>query len=199
MGVVALLVLQTKCADVLVVNKMDLVDTTTSNNQNKELLWQVIAALNPGATRHATTYGKIGVDPILAVARNGVVLSGLVDDHREAIAAATVSSAKQVQVQQPDSTTTITKSTSATVDCAEPDCTDASHSHDHPLSNSADLACAEPDCTRIRNRFMPMEALIPLCIGRDVPFIRIGWCSFYDTCRLSGDLPTILLLLHPVV
>jgi G3E family GTPase len=109
-GVAELLVSQTETADIVVLNKCDLVD----GNKDMERLQEIVSALNPRASIQQTTFGQVPLQSILGVAKGeGVAVSGAVDDHREYVSAA-------MQVMSP-------------VDdvCTSPGCTDPSHSHSH--------------------------------------------------------------------
>lgn len=106
-GVADLLVSQTETADVLVLNKCDLVESEDKLLEVK----QVVSALNPRATVLSTKYGNVPVKDILGVAQGqGASLSGDVDDHRDAVVAAEAT----------------------TVDLSK----SHSHSHSHDPSNS---------------------------------------------------------------
>jgi G3E family GTPase len=158
-GVADLLVSQTETADLVVINKCDLVD----DNQKDELS-DVVRALNPRATVLETSYGKLSVKQILAAAKGkGVVLAGTVDDHRDAVEAATNSGHSRghegaAESTDPDCTdsshshshehkassdSSHSHSHDYSTDCADPDCTDPSHSHSHEHSTD----CTDPDCT----------------------------------------------------
>ena len=105
-GVSELLVGQTETADVVLLNKVDLVEEDLSQ------ISQVVTALNPRAKIYETQYGKIDLDKILGVAGGqGAVEAGIVDDHRDAVTAALLDD-----------------------NCSDPVCNDPSHDHDHAAS-----------------------------------------------------------------
>jgi G3E family GTPase len=156
-GVADLLVSQTETADLVVLNKIDLV-----SEEEIAKLQDIVRALNPRAKIVTTSYGKLPVTSVLAVAKGqGVVVAGAVDDHRDYVMAALDSTlAIEEDCAEPDCTDSSHShshspnehaTTPAAEDCAEPDCTDSSHSHSHSPNEHAttDAAedCAEPDCT----------------------------------------------------
>ncbi|KAL7469974.1 hypothetical protein ACHAXS_010222 [Conticribra weissflogii] len=107
-GVCGLLVEQTEVADVILLNKMDLLSGEI------EHLKQVITALNPRAKVISTTFGRIErLDDVLASARGGgVAIDGVVDDHKDFVIA------------------------SDSQNCLDPECTNPLHSHDHSNGHS---------------------------------------------------------------
>ena len=138
-GVAELLVGQTETADVILLNKCDLL----ANDSDKiDRLRGLVKALNPrpSTTVLESSYGVVELEKILAVAKGeGVALSGAVDDHREFISAASNSNSHEHshdhQASDDDK-------------CTDPECTDPSHSHDHSHSHSHEATtCTDPDCT----------------------------------------------------
>ncbi|KAL3790934.1 hypothetical protein HJC23_004916 [Cyclotella cryptica] len=126
-GVCDLLVEQTEVADVILLNKIDLLDGKT-----KEVK-EIVTALNPRAKVLATSFGQIDrLGEILAFSKgNGVAIDGVVDDHKDFVKAAD------------------------TEDCSDPRCTNPLHNHDHSShshhdghSRSGDLSsdCNHPTC-----------------------------------------------------
>lgn len=84
-AVAELLVSQTETADVVLLNKVDLVDD--ANDLTK--IDQIVTALNAKANVERTTYGKVPLSEILAVkGGRGIAEAGVVDDHRDAVEAA---------------------------------------------------------------------------------------------------------------
>ena len=134
-GVADLLVSQTETADLVVMNKCDLVEDT-----EVEQLSEIVQALNPRAKILKTAFGKLPVSQVLAVAEGkGVVQAGAVDDHRDAVEAVTAS----IVVEEETVESSSSHSHSHDHSCDDPDCTDSSHSHSH----SHDHSCDDPDCT----------------------------------------------------
>jgi G3E family GTPase len=132
-SVTDLLVSQTETADLVVLNKVDLVDDAQLNQ-----LREIVAALNPRAKVVTTSYGQLPIKSVLAIAvGQGVAMAGAVDDHRDYVTAAITSG--EVVAAAADKTIEL-----MTADCTEPDCTDPMHSHSHVAH---DHDCAEPDCT----------------------------------------------------
>jgi G3E family GTPase len=126
-GVADLLVSQTETSDLVLLNKIDLVEDPDVLTRIEE----IVNALNPRVTTMRTKYGNIPLRSVLGVAGGmGAVEAGVVDDHRDAVQAA-VSEHRHEEHS----------SHSHNDDCADPKCEDTSHSHAH------DHDCNEPDCT----------------------------------------------------
>lgn len=128
-GVADLIVSQVETADVVLLNKVDL-----SNEQNLAQVSSIVEALNRRASILRTKFGDVPVNSVLGVAQGqGVVQAGVVDDHKDAVHAAT---------------------------CHDPDCDDPSHRHSHNPSNDSSVdfdannhshshehSCSDPDCS----------------------------------------------------
>jgi G3E family GTPase len=135
-SVADLLVSQAETADLVVLNKVDLVESEAELEQLKEIL----GALNPRAKMLTASFGKLAITDVLGVAKGeGVCALGVVDDHRDfvemAVGSSSVKNDKSIEV------------TAAPDDCADPGCTDTTHSHSHAHSDHAPEDCAEPGCT----------------------------------------------------
>ncbi|ACI64885.1 predicted protein, partial [Thalassiosira pseudonana CCMP1335] len=77
-GVCDLLVEQTEVADVLLLNKVDIL------NGKLEDVKDVVNALNPRAKVLTTSFGKVDLNEILAYSKgDGVAIEGVVDDHKD--------------------------------------------------------------------------------------------------------------------
>lgn len=116
-GVCDLLVEQTEVADVLLLNKVDLLE----GKEDLEDIIQLVSTLNPRCKISPTSFGKIEqLADILAVSKGeGVAMDGVVDDHKDFVTAA-------------DEAT----------DCSDPDCTNSLHAHDHGSHNhSSEKSC----------------------------------------------------------
>ena len=172
-GVADLLTSQTETADVVVLNKQDLVDP----DQLQELQ-DMVHALNPRAHVLMTSFGKAPLTQVLGVAQGqGVAMAGAVDDHREYVQAVLEQQQQQQNEgavvpgteesstvtgkehshshshkdHQPESTTVAVATTET---CNEPACTDPSHSQSHSHDDhqatpvvAATETCQEPACT----------------------------------------------------
>ncbi|KAI2500195.1 CobW/HypB/UreG [Fragilaria crotonensis] len=153
-GVSELLVGQTETADVLLLNKVDLVQ----DDAQLEQISNVVAALNPRAKIYTTQYGNVELNNILGVAGGkGVVEAGIVDDHRDAVDAAKVqpsdgdddhSLAPSSHNHDAVTDSTHSHSHDHTDACMDSDCTE-NHSHNHHdhTSNDDAVACVDPGCT----------------------------------------------------
>ncbi|KAL9182827.1 hypothetical protein ACHAXT_004106 [Thalassiosira profunda] len=107
-GVCDLLVEQTEVADVLLLNKIDILQGGV------EATKEVAKALNPRAKIIATSFGKVDrLNELLAVADgHGVAMDGVVDDHKDFVVAAEGQN------------------------CSDPECDNPLHDHDHSHSHS---------------------------------------------------------------
>jgi len=150
-GVCDLLVEQTEVADVVLLNKIDILrgelqDTT-----------QLVTALNPRAKMIATSFGKIDqLNEILAIKNGeGVAMDGVVDDHKDYVNAAEAQNCSDPDCTDPlhahdhshshNGHSVDDEKSEDAAGCTDPDCTDTSHSHSH--SHSSEAACTDPDCT----------------------------------------------------
>ena len=106
-GVCDLLVDQTEVADVILLNKIDLV------GQNINEVKETISALNPRAKILPSSFGKVDhLNGILAYSKGrGCAIDGVVDDHKDFVNAADTSN------------------------CSDPDCANPLHSHDHSCNS----------------------------------------------------------------
>eukprot|EP01038_Epipyxis_sp_PR26KG_P010559 gene10559-14185_t len=128
--VTELLIEQVECADIILINKCDLLN----GKNEEELVRKVILSINP--TAKAYTCVKGGVDNPLSLIGsekgNGVASWGILDEHRKMIEAVETKN-KQENV----------------ADCGDPTCTDPTHqhihaSHDHDHDHSCNDDCKDP-------------------------------------------------------
>ena len=119
-SVVDLLVEQVECADVLLLNKKDLV-----SEKQMDRLAEIMQALNPTAIVKRCEFGDAALNEVLGVAGDeGAARVGPVDEHKVAVAASKGAS------------------------CDDPDCSDPSHLHAHDAKHEKEEeACADPACT----------------------------------------------------
>ena len=118
-SVVDLLVEQVECADVLLLNKKDLV-----TEKQMDRLAEIMQALNPTAIVKRCEFGDAALNEVLGVAgEEGAARVGPVDEHKVAVAASKGSN------------------------CDDPDCSDPSHLHAHDAKHEKEEACADPACT----------------------------------------------------
>ena len=150
-GVCDLLVEQTEVADLVLLNKIDIVHGGLEDTQ------QLVRVLNPRAKILSTSFGKIGkLSEILAISNGeGVAMDGVVDDHKDFVTAA-----ESQDCSDPDCTDPLhdhdhsshshhhhdDSHSHDTTPCSDSECTDTSHSHSHSHS-SDESACTDPDCT----------------------------------------------------
>jgi G3E family GTPase len=131
-GVADLLVSQTETSDLVLLNKIDLVEDPDTLTQ----IEAIVNALNPRVTTMQTKFGKIPLQSVLGVAGGmGAVEAGVVDDHRDAVQAAGSEHRHEAHAH------------SHSDDCADPACEDTSHSHSHAHDHEEkceDAACTDP-------------------------------------------------------
>lgn len=152
-GVCDLIVEQSEVADVVLLNKVDLLPGKLADVE------ELVSALNPRAKILATKFGKIDkLDDILACTKGqGVAIDGVVDDHKDFVKAADAQNCSD-----PDCTdeshghshshshvSHSSEESAAPTACTDPDCSDDTHSHEHSHSHSSEesTACADPDCS----------------------------------------------------
>ena len=150
-GVSDLLVEQTEVADLVLLNKVDILDGNLDDTK------QIVTALNPRARVISTSFGKANLNDILAITDGeGVSMDGVVDDHKEFVSAAEASideththdhsQSSHSHDHSHNSHSHDDKSDDSTEDCTDIKCTDTSHSHNHSSETSKD-SCADPTCT----------------------------------------------------
>lgn len=134
-----LIVSQIEIADVIVLNKLDLLrDDQDALDKISETVWN----LNPRANHVPTVYANIPIQSVLGIAKGqGVVQAGILDDHKEAVQFALASTATELDAS------------TESVECQDPACTDpshhhevASHSHEHNHQATGEI-CDDPTCT----------------------------------------------------
>lgn len=147
-----LLVEQTEVADVILLNKIDLL------GQQLEEVKDTIAALNPRAKVLATSFGKIdSLDEILAYSKGrGVAIDGVVDDHKDYVNAADSNNCSDPECTNPlhhhDHSSHahhhdkhLDPVQQSTV-CNDPECHDHSHSHSHLVGEHQSNVCNDANC-----------------------------------------------------
>ena len=150
-GVCDLIVEQTEVADVVLLNKMDLLPGKLVDVE------ELVAALNPRAKVLATKFGKVdNLDEILACTKGqGVAIDGVVDDHKDFVKAADASNCSDPNCTDAShghshshSHASHSSDKSTTI-CTDPDCSDDSHSHEHSHNHSPEepIICTDPDCS----------------------------------------------------
>ena len=183
-GVAELLVGQTETADVILLNKCDLLqeDEKNSNSEsefdggehnNKKIkrLRELVKALNPRPTTRVleSSYGKVALSKILGVAKGeGVALSGAVDDHREFITAAidTNDSEFEAEKEEEDSHEHEHHShDNVATDTAAPDIeiAESSHEHSHDHAAAPDIDIDESSHEHSHNDHAATACADPVC------------------------------------
>ncbi|GFH44257.1 hypothetical protein CTEN210_00731 [Chaetoceros tenuissimus] len=126
-----LLVEQTEIADVLVVNKLDLIQ----DSRDLENIETIVEALNPRAKIIKTEYGHVeNLSDVLAAAQGlGVVDAGITDDHRDTI------EAMEDLLLDDTHNHSVYDHEHGEGSCNDPTCTDESHSHSHEHANETSI------------------------------------------------------------
>ena len=132
---VELLTEQLEVADYILLNKADMVDSTTMDR-----LKQVVSALNPTAEVVACEFGKVGKDVVLGSSRKSWVAERDDEDDFRASASAIVAPAPNTRAAAEMEAHGQSHSHDAA--CADPECKDESHGHSH----SHDAACVDTEC-----------------------------------------------------
>ena len=154
--VTELLLEQVECADIVLINKCDLLE----NSSDLALVKKVIASVNPTAKVMTCVRGEIG-SPLEAIGfanGEGAASWGILYEHKKLVETAEKSSmavAAAVAAIKPESSHShdhdhAAVTTTVNQDCSTPGCTDtthshSSHSHDHDHTAKSTTECA-PDC-----------------------------------------------------
>ncbi|KAH8055631.1 ATP binding protein [Aureococcus anophagefferens] len=144
-AVVDLLVEQVECADVVLLNKADLV-----TDEQMARLRTIISALNANAKVYTCEHGEAKLDRVLAVAgAEGAAGLGPVDEHKVAVAASKAShdhahAAKDEEAHSHAAKEEKAHAHAAAEPCADAACTDPTHDHSH---SSHDHARAEQEAS----------------------------------------------------
>ena len=146
-SVVDLLVEQVECADVLLLNKRDLV-----SEKQMDRLAEIMQALNPTAIVKRCEFGDAALNEVLGVAgEEGAARVGPVDEHKVAVAASKGASCDDPDCSDPSHLHAHdSKHEKEEEACADPACTDPTHDHSHKAHDHAhaeEEACADPGCT----------------------------------------------------
>ncbi|KAL7560326.1 hypothetical protein ACA910_020250 [Epithemia clementina (nom. ined.)] len=138
-SVSGLMAAQIETADVVLLNKVDLI---TEDDDGLELaqIRELIRALTAGRAQvMESTYGRVGICKVLAVAGGrGVALAGLVDDHHDAIQGAARKDLETNLVYSPDDRKASTASKES--ENSELEHSHGSHDHEHFCEGTAQTA-----------------------------------------------------------
>ena len=129
--VTELLLEQVECADIVVVNKCDLLKDSTE----EQLVMDVIKKINPTAKIYKCTRGEIPNSLTLlgSAGGNGAASWGILDEHRQLI--------ESVQRDNQDHSHGAHEHNSS----CTPECNDPTHDHDHSTAHEHGSSCA-PEC-----------------------------------------------------
>lgn len=156
-GVSELIVSQIEIADVIIMNKIDLLttnddDSTTDSGTNIQMtVSDLVTTLNLRAISIPTEYCHVPIASILGVAQGqGIAQSGLLDDHKDSVQLALAQQQEQQlqeQEQQQQPSSAMTASSDASSVCADVQCTDPTHDHSHASTqhiHKVDHQCTDP-------------------------------------------------------
>ena len=144
-GVSDLLVEQTEVADIILLNKVDILEEEENVDSAAKLgeIENIVSSLNPRATIIKTAFAAVDrLGDVLGAAKaNGVVEAGVVDDHRDYVSAAS-------RDEHESKSHNHSHSHNTSADCTDPECTDTSHSHNHQHGGEHIRGdCTDPECT----------------------------------------------------
>ena len=175
-GVSDLLVEQTEVADIILLNKVDILQEEEDSADSEAKLTDIetiVRSLNPRASVLKTKYAAVDrLEDVLGVAGGkGVAEAGVVDDHRDYVSAASRdeheahshshSHAHQHGDHDDSHRHTHQHGEHDDATCTDPGCTDTSHSHAHQHGDNDDshrhthqheehhddTTCTDPGCT----------------------------------------------------
>lgn len=140
-----LLVEQIEAADVLLVNKVDLV-----GKEDVGMVREMAAGLNPKASLYEVEYGKLGMEKILGeeVVFGTIEPTVVADPKKDEV---TEETCKDVDCADPNCKEHGTH-TGSEAKCTDADCTDHSHEHSHEHNDEHnddhdhDADCRDPNC-----------------------------------------------------
>jgi len=139
--VTELLLEQVECADIVLINKCDLLH----GPDDVDLVKKVITSVNPTAKVLTCVRGEISnpLDAIGSAKGEGAASWGVLFEHKKLVETAEKSSAQMAAAKKVDSHAHAAPAAA----CDTPGCTDPSHSHSHSHDHqaAAPAACA-PDC-----------------------------------------------------
>ena len=156
-----LLIDQTEVADVILLNKVDLVES----EEQLEKIENIIRALNPTAEIIRTEFGSVNdIDSVLgAYGGKGAADAGIIDDHKDAVKAAKAAFSdktngkKETSILHHDHRHDYENNNIATSlddhshdhshTCSDPTCVDPTHDHSHNHDHHSDVSCVDPNCT----------------------------------------------------
>jgi len=164
-GVSTLLISQVETADILILNKADLVDSKTIEEIKK-----LLNALNPHASILTTKFGKVQVETVLGSMKGrGISICGLVDEHKNlmAVVKGNVDSDNEHandhnhedhehandhkhdegHEHAHDHKHDQDHKNNELDQCQDLECTDTSHTHSHAHKNDESDQCQDPECT----------------------------------------------------
>jgi G3E family GTPase len=154
-NVTELLLEQVECADIVLINKCDLLA-----DNHVELVRQIIQSINPVCTVHSCVRGQLPEAARLlgSIGGEGAAACGILDEHRQLVAAASdaylESSCHNHDTcsHQCDSTHVAPNSTLGS-SCSDPTCSDPSHNHDSVHNHNHQHAHGNHAETTAKERF----------------------------------------------
>eukprot|EP00597_Dinobryon_sp_UTEXLB2267_P014374 CAMPEP_0170123442 /NCGR_PEP_ID=MMETSP0020_2-20130122/17477_1 /TAXON_ID=98059 /ORGANISM="Dinobryon sp., Strain UTEXLB2267" /LENGTH=532 /DNA_ID=CAMNT_0010354971 /DNA_START=174 /DNA_END=1772 /DNA_ORIENTATION=+ len=141
--VTELLLEQVECADIILINKCDLLD----GEDQIKLVEKVIKSMNPTAKIVSCVRGAVP-EPLTLMGQfggEGAASWGVLDEHRQLIQAVQQQE-KELQAEEESHSHDHSHNTAAE-DCKDPVCTDPTHKHDHSHSHEHNEVCQDTTCT----------------------------------------------------
>ena len=172
-SVVDLLVEQVECADVLLLNKKDLV-----TEKQMDRLAEIMRALNPTAIVKQCEFGDAALNEVLGVAgEEGAARVGPVDEHKVAVAASKGAACDDPDCSDPSHLHAHdAKHEKEEEACADPACTDPTHDHSHKAHDHAHAAkeedCTDPGCTDPTHDHSHKQCINQILAARRMAYYR---------------------------
>jgi hypothetical protein len=142
--VTELLLEQVECADIVLINKCDLLH----GPDDVDLVKKVITSVNPTAKVLTCVRGEISnpLDAIGSAKGEGAASWGVLFEHKKLVETAEKSSAQMAAAKKVDSHAHAAPAAPAAAACDTPGCTDPSHSHSHSHDHVHGAADCAPGC-----------------------------------------------------
>jgi G3E family GTPase len=138
---------QVECADIILINKCDLL----KDENDLKLVKKVVNSINPNARVLTCTKGQVQ-DPLQVIGSSGgegAASWGILDEHRKMIQAVEKANIKECDdkaCNDPTHNHDHGHDHAKEAACADPTCNDPTHNHDHGHDHAKAAACADPTC-----------------------------------------------------
>jgi len=148
--VTELLLEQVECADIVLINKVDLLEDP---DVQVPLIQKVISSMNPTAEVRTCERGAVMPQEVLGKAgAAGAADWGILDEHRKLVTAVKTASCSDPDCYDPSHAHdhshnhSHSSSSSASSSCTDSECTDSTHNHDHAHNNVHSSSSMDPTC-----------------------------------------------------